>query len=206
MEKVSAAEEPIFQKAMADGILVGYGNDKNLVHTTEGETHDGWWSANSMAGLVKVLDQLLAADISASPMSANPTKHWDEIYVSRYYNWKSGSYKGGYVHVAAYKLKANAPDDALSQLSKNMFVPLMEKLLADGTILEYEIDTQAIHTIAPGMFLIVTVSAQPEGLDTVQMAISRAQREHPLEIAAFASMEDFSAHRDELLKGNGTFK
>jgi hypothetical protein len=36
--------------------------------------------------------------------------------------------------------------NAVETLSKNVAVPLLEKLLADPTIHEYEIDTQAIHT------------------------------------------------------------
>jgi hypothetical protein len=206
MAKVASAESPIFDKAVADGTLVGYGNDVNLVHTPDGETHDAWWSATSLAGLMKVLDQLRAADISSSPYSLNPTKHWDNIYVSRYYNWKSGSYTGGYVSVAMYKLKANAPDDAVETLSKNMFVPLLEKLLADGTILEYEVDFEAVHTDAPDTFAIVTVAPQPEGLDALRVAIRQSMRDNPLAGPAFDSAVDYSAHRDELLKGNGTFK
>jgi hypothetical protein len=36
-------------KALADGTIVGYGNDEDLVHQAYGETHDNWWSAMSMA-------------------------------------------------------------------------------------------------------------------------------------------------------------
>jgi hypothetical protein len=49
-------------------------------------------------------------------------------------NWKKGSWKDVYTYGSAYKLKADAPDDAVDQLSKNLIVPLMEKMLADGTI------------------------------------------------------------------------
>jgi hypothetical protein len=160
----------------------------------------------SMAGLVKVLDQFYAAEISASPNSASPTKHWDNVYISHFYNWKPGAFKGGYVHVSVYKLKADAPDDAVESLSKHMVVPSLEKLLADGTIVEYEIDTMAIHTEAPGSFAIVYVTPTAEGLDTVQAAVRSSLREHPLSGQAFGSMVDDNGHRDELLKGNGVFK
>jgi hypothetical protein len=206
MEKSVSARSEVMSKALANGTIVGYGDDLNLVHTPEGETHDNWWSAMSMAGLVKVLDQLLAIDISASPSAASPTKHWDNVYVSHYYNWHPGAYKGGYVHVSVYKLKADAPDDAVESLSKHMVVPLLEKLLADGTIVEYEIDTMAIHTEAPGMFAIVYVTPTPEGLDTVHAAIVDSLKDHPLSGQAFGSMTDDNGHRDELLKGNGVFK
>ena len=129
-----------------------------------------------------------------------------QVYISHYYNWKSVGYTGGYVKVAAYKLKADAPDDAVDQLSKHLVVPALEKLLSDGTILEYEIDETAIHTSAPGMFMIVYVTPTPEGLDTASASIREAVRSHPLAIDAFSSMTDDSGHRDELEKGNGVFK
>jgi len=153
-----------------------------------------------------LLDQLMAGEVSGTPNAANPTKHWDEVYVSRYYNWKSGAYHNGYVHVSVYKFKADAPDDALDLLSQHMVVPVLEKLLAEGSIVEYEIDTQAIHTSAPGTFLIIYVTPTPEGLDTVNAATRANQKEHPLGVDAFGSFVDDSGHRDELLKGNGVFK
>jgi hypothetical protein len=206
MKQANAADEKILAKALADGTIVGYGNDENLVHQPDGETHDDWWSSMSMAGLIKVLDQFYESGNTTSPALNSATSHWDLIFVSRYYNWHSGSYKNGYPHVSSYKLKPDAPDDAVDTLSKNMVVPLLEKALADGAILEYEIDTMAIHTEAPGSFWIVYVAATPEGLDKVNEAIGNRMKEHPLLGPAFGSMTDSNAHRDELLRGEGTYK
>jgi hypothetical protein len=206
MEKANAADQPILDKALADGTIVGYGDDENLVHTPDGETQDDWWSAMSMAGLIKVLDEFYASGSATSPVLASATKHWDDVFVSRYYNWHSGSWKNGYVYVASYKLKADAPEDAVDTLSKNLVAPMLEKMLADGTIREYEIDTLAIHTEAPGTFWIVYVASAPEGLDTVNAAIIDTLKAQPLSVPAFDSMVDFSAHRDLLLRGEGTYK
>ena len=204
--KINAFDNTIFQAALADGTLVGYGNDVNMVHTPDGESHDTWWSSTSMAGLLKVLDKLRGVDPSNSPHSLNPTKHWDMVLVSHYYNWKPGPYTGAYINVMIYQLKKDAPDEAVSTLSKTVIVPAMEKLLADGTIVEYEVDTEAIHTDAPGLFAIVFDTAQPEGVDTVRAAILGSEKDNPLIGPAFDSYIDYSQHRDELLKGNGTYK
>jgi hypothetical protein len=206
MDKANAADKAILDKALADGTIVGYGDDENLVHQADGETHDNWWAAMSMAGLIKVLDQFYASSNIASPVLTSATKHWDLVFVSRYYNWKPGSWKGGYVHVGSYKLKADAPDDAVDTISKQLVVPLLEKLLADGTILEYEIDTQAIRTEAPGSFEIIYVAANPEGVDKVSAAVAGSVKASPLFGTAFGSMTDSAGHRDELLKGSGTYK
>jgi hypothetical protein len=204
MAKTVDADKAILDKAVADGTLVGYGNDENVVHTPGEFTHDDWWSSKSMAGLMKVLDQLSGG--SAAPVLESATKHWDVIDVSHYYNWKPGAYKNGYVQVAIYTLKADAPDDAVEQLSKNFIVPLLEKQLADGTIVEYEIDVPAVHTSAPGTFAIVWVSPQAEGIDKVLAAIRATREGEALSNAAFLSMVDLKSHRDELNKGNGVFK
>ena len=95
---------------------------------------------------------------------------------------------------------------AVSTLSKAVLVPAFEKLLADGTILEYEVDTEAIHTDAPGMFAIVYVTPQPEGVDTVRAAIVDSEKGNPLIGPAFDAFIDYSQHRDELLKGSGAYK
>jgi hypothetical protein len=124
--KINAFDNTIFQAALSDGTLVGYGNDVNMVHTPDGESHDTWWSATSLAGLLKVLDKLRGVDPSNSPHSLNPTKHWDLVLVGHYYNWKPGAYTGAYVNVAMYQLKPNADDDAVSTLSKSVVVPMLE--------------------------------------------------------------------------------
>jgi hypothetical protein len=206
MAKEAGSERAILEKALADGTIVGYGDDLNLVHQADGETHDSWFSAMSMAGLMKVLTQFYASPDSTSSARASATKHWDEVFISRYYNWKPGSWKDGYVSVSSYKLKADAPGNAVDTLSKEVVAPVLEKLLTDGAILEYEIDTQAVHTSAPGTFSIVFVAAQADGLDKVDAAILDSMKTSPLSGKAFDSMVDTSAHRDELLQGNGTYK
>jgi hypothetical protein len=206
MDKSDADDAKILDKAMADGTLVGYGTDLNLVHQPDGPTHDDWWSSMSMAGLMNVLDQFYKGGSATSSVMQSATKHWDGIYVSRHYNWRSGSYKGAYSRVASYKLKADAPDDAVEMLSNNLLVPLMEKLLADGTLVEYEIDTEAIHTQDPGTFWIVYVATSSDGLDKFNAALRNAHKMNPLATPAFDSVSDYSAHRDFLSLSSGSYK
>jgi DNA-binding protein YbaB len=206
MEKSNAEDAKLLDKDVADGTLVGYGADINLVHSEEAETHDDWWSSMSMAGLLKVLDQLTKSGGTTSPVLQSATKHWDGIYVSHYYNWRPGSVKGAYTRVQSYKLKADAPHDAVEMLSQNLIVPVFEKLIADGTIVEYEVDEQAVHTRDPNSFSIVYIAAHAEGLDKAQAAISESLKASPLSGPAFGSMVDFTAHRDELARTDATYK
>src|SRR5215470_6243944 len=102
MEKSYVNTQKILDKALASGTIVGYGNDETLVHQLDAETHDNWWSAMSMAGLINVLEQFYQTGNATTPVLSSATKHWDSIFVSQYYNWHSGSFKNGYTHVGAY--------------------------------------------------------------------------------------------------------
>jgi len=206
MAKNDAADQKVLDKALASGAIVGYGNDENLVHSPDGPTHDGWWSAMSMAGVLNVLDQFYKSGSATTPVLASATKHWDGVFVSRYYNWHAGSWKDAYSHGSSYKLKASAPDEAVSTLSKNLFVPFLEKLLADGTIHEYEVDTEAVHTESPGTFWIFYLASNAEAIDKVNAALRENLKANPLQGPTFDSMVDFSEHRDFLARSSATYK
>jgi hypothetical protein len=206
MAKADAADQKILEKAIANGTLVGYGSDVNLVHQPDTNTHDEWWSATSMAGLLNVLDQFYKSGSTTQGVLTTATKHWDSIFVSRHYNYHAGSWKDVYTQGASYKLKSSAPDDAIETLSKSLIVPLLEKMLADGTIHEYEIDTEAEHTQAPGTFWIFYIAANAEGIDKVNAAIRESLKVNALGGPAFGSMVDFTEHRDFLARTTATYK
>lgn len=206
MDKTAAADDAILQKAIADGTIIGYGDERTVVHQSDGMTHDDWWSSMSMAGLMNVLEAFYKSGNSTSPALETATKHTDTIYVSRYYNYKSGSWKGLYGHGSVYRLKADAPDDAVGLISKNIVGPVLEKMLADGTIYEWEIDTEAIHTEAPGMFFVYYLCSNAECLDKVSGALREAAKANPLRGPAMGSMIDYTTHRDVLLRSNVTYK
>jgi len=206
MEKNTAADQKILDKALASGTLIGYGSDVVLVHEADGATHDDWWSAMSIAGVLNVLEQFYQGGGTTVPVLGAATKHWDNIWVSTYYNWHPGSYKGVYTRVGSYKLKADAPSDAIDALSKSLLVPFFEKLMASGAIHEYEVDTQYIHKDNPNMFTMVYIATNAEALDKVDAALRDLLKSNPLMGPTFDSMVDFSAHRDDLARTNATYK
>lgn len=207
MDKDNASgNQKILAPALADGTLLGYGDDESLVHTADGPTHDNWWQARSMAALLKVLDSFYKTGGATSPVLLSSTKHWDGVYVSRFYNWKAGSWKGAYGRASNWKLKDDAPADAVEILSKSLFVPLLEKLLAEGAIVEYEIDEETIHTESPDSFFVYILAPTAEGLDKFNDAVGEGLKNNPLLAPAFASMIDSRPHRDQLLRANATYK
>jgi hypothetical protein len=204
--KAETDDQKILQDAMAGGTLVSYGDDTNLVHQPDQPTHDDWFKSMSMAGLMNVLDQFYKSGRASTPMQMSATKHWDNIMVSRYYNWHPGSWQGIYAEGSSYKLKEDAPNDAVDTIAKNVMGPIMEKLLADGTIHEWEIDVESVHTRAPGTFWIFYLCSSPDGMDKVGQAIRDAVKANPLIVPSFDSMINFNEHRDYLTRTNAVYK
>jgi hypothetical protein len=159
-----------------------------------------------MAGLLNVLDQFYKSGGSTAPVLSSATRHSDNIFLSRNYNWHSGSWKDVYSHGASYRLKSDAPSDAVETLSKSVLVPFFEKLLADGAIHEYEIDTEAIHTENPGTFWVFYIAANAEGLDKANSALRDSLKSNQLIGPAFDSMVDFTVHRDLLVRTSAAYK
>lgn len=206
MDKANAGDHKILDAAVASGAILGYGDDETLVHQVDGSTHDTWWVANSMAGLLDMLDEFYKSKSAVSPVLASATKHWDNVYVSRYYGWRPGSVKGGYIYGASYKLKPDAPSDAVDTLSKNFIAPLFEKLMADGTVQAYQVAEETVHTADPDLFFIFYITANSQSLDKTNAALRAAIKENVFAGPAFSSMVDFSQHRDELGRANATLK
>jgi hypothetical protein len=204
----AAGNQKILAPALADGTLVGYGDDENQVHFAECFSHTNWWQANSLAGLMKVLEVFHKGGGSSSPLLVSSTKHWDQIYISSVYNWKAGSWKGAYGYAGTYKLKPDAPDadDAVRTLS-SFYVPVFEKMLTDGTIVEYEIGREMIHTTdsrARVVFSFVMPSA--EGLDKFRAALGAALDANSLIGPAFGSMMVNFTPQADFVRVNATYK
>jgi hypothetical protein len=206
VQKQNAGTQKVLDKALSGGGLVAYGDDTMLIHSSDGYTHDTFWSGMSLAGVLGALEELEKGGANTNAALASATKHEDALLVSHYYNWKAGPLQGAYTHEAEYSLKDSAPDDAVDIISKSFGVPLFEKLLADGTILEYEIDQEQIHTESPAKFWVVYITKNAEGLDKVGPALDAAFGASPFIGPALDSMVDSSKHRDYLARTNGVYK
>jgi hypothetical protein len=67
--------DPVFERLMTDGTIVSWGDFETVVHTNDGMTHGSWWQAASLAGIMRVLDELRKAGPWPSQIAA--TKHED---------------------------------------------------------------------------------------------------------------------------------
>jgi hypothetical protein len=195
-QKSQAQEDEMMKKLVADGTLTSYGSFSVLNHQEGAPTHGSWFSAKSVAGLMKALEGLRAApDSTDAVLSAS--KHWDYILESHDYSAHSGTFKNGYLRVGHWRYKAGA-NDTDGKIMKATMVALLEKLLADGAVHSYQIDEEAVHSEDPGAFYVAIVANGAEGIDKFNVAIEENEKKNPAGWAGFGSLLSTEGHRDFL--------
>ncbi len=164
-EKYDASQKPVFDKLIADGTIIGYGFFKMAAHTSEGPNHGGWWTATSMAGVLKVLSVLATQSAPADIEKIQAaSKHFDLILTSRHYAAHAGSFDNGYLRVATYRTKPGQ-GEALEKVINSYIIPFLDKLMADGALHSYSVDREVIHSDDPDAVDIAIVTNNADGLD-----------------------------------------
>jgi hypothetical protein len=206
MEGPNAPQKQLLEKLLADGTIIDFGSFKVLSHQEGGSTHGNWWTANSMANLLKAL-AVVSAQTAASDTNKilAESKHFDLILTSKQYGSHSGTFDNGYLRVATYRAKPGQ-GEAMQKAIDAYIIPILDKLLADGAIHLYSVDREAIHTDDPGSVDIAIVTNGAEGLDKFMAALDAAGKSNPLGGPAFGAATDSSAHRDMLATATVTIK
>jgi len=195
-QKSLAPEDEVMRKAVADGTLVGFGDYSILNHQEGLATHGTWFSASSMANLMKALEGLRSSPEMTAPVLA-ASKHWDLILQSRDYNAHSGTFKNGYLRVGIWGYKAGASDPD-GKIMKSIMVPALEKLLAEGALHSYQIAEETVHSSDPNVFHVAIVANGAEGIDRFNAALDTMEKSNPAGMAGFGSLLESHGHRDFL--------
>jgi hypothetical protein len=147
---------------------------------------------------MKALEAVYAQATTTSPVQA-ASKHWDFILVSRAHNGRSGHYEGAYLSGSNWDVKPGE-GRAFRDLINSRLVPVLEKLLADGALVSYSVDTEDYHMGKPGRVSLVFTTADTEGLDKVDQALEAAFDKDNEIGPAIRTMTDGEGHRDFLLR------
>jgi hypothetical protein len=196
--KGQSADTDILKKAIADGTIVAYGDYTVITHQEGLPTHGTWFSANSIAGVLKVLEVVRTAPAAVAPPLA-AAKHWDYLLESHNYNDHSGTFTNAYLRVGHWLPKEGVGDPSGKVLKASM-VPLLEKLLADGALHGYQIDMENIHSSDPGTIFLAIIANGPEGLDKFNAALDDAEKNDPAVYAGMSSTLNETGHRDFLAR------
>ena len=84
-QKMQATDDAGMNKLLADGTITSYGSYSILNHQEGLPTHGSWFSARSMANLMKALEAERATPDSTGPI-LSASKHWDFTFQSRDYS------------------------------------------------------------------------------------------------------------------------
>src|SRR6202030_4635465 len=97
---------PVLEKSVADGSIMSWSTFEQVVHTPDGYTHGAAWSSTSIAGLMKVLDEVRKNGPRPGQIAA--TKHEDLLMQSTMYHTGSGT--PTYFRVVCQMAKADKPE------------------------------------------------------------------------------------------------
>jgi hypothetical protein len=160
---------PIAEKMMGDGTLVGYSTFEHIVHTPEGFTHGAAWSSTSIAGLMKVLDEVRKAGPRQGQIAA--TKHEDYLMVSNTQHAASVSGGSGYLRVVCSQAKADNPEGYAATLKKYLGVTFDEQF-KKGVATSYGLDAQYVNVESPSLRCLVITYPNAESMDKWAAAIN----------------------------------
>lgn len=203
---------PVMQKLMAEGAVLAYGADEDLLHFEKAPNYAVWTTVPNYAAYAKVLkatdsmfDSMPAADREQMLRLHDADAHSDFIVVpviSRHGAVKPGTLP--FSRMSMHKVRPGKMQDyrkAYEQYTK----PVLDALLDKGTILGYSLETVAMHTSEPGMVYQFISVASLDALDAVSAALEEAndrltEAQRSLRNGILREATDAAAHRDGLMR------
>ena len=162
---------PIFERLLADGTLVSWGNFENIVHTADGMTHGAWWSSTSLAGITRVLDEL--RKVGPRPGQIAATKHEDLLMRTVYSHAGSVSRGSGYLRVNCTLTQPGKADDFVATIKKYLG-PTFEDQFKKGNATYYGMDAPYVFTLPGSLRCTVAAFPSAEAMNTWATAITAA--------------------------------
>jgi hypothetical protein len=186
---------PILEKLTADGTILGWSTFEQVVHTPEGFTHGAAWSSNTIAGLMKVLDEVRKAGPRPGQIAA--TKHEDYLMQTSMYHAGSGT--PAYLRVVCSNAKADKPGEYAAALKKYL-LPTFDEQIKNGVATYYGLDEQYVNNTAPSTRCLIINYPNAEGMDKWAAAVNAtlgkmtaAQREEFANASVLDSRRDIMA-------------
>src|SRR5713101_1112097 len=158
---------PVAEKMMADGTILSWSTFEQVIHTPDGYTHGAAWSSSSIAGLMKVLDEVRKNGPRPGQIAA--TKHEDLLMQSTMYHVGSGT--PTYLRVVCSMAKPDKPGEYAAALKKYLGATFDEQL-KKGVATFYGIDEQYVNTGAPSLRCLVIDYPNADGMDKWAAAIN----------------------------------
>jgi len=158
---------PVADKMVANGTILSYSTFEHVVHTPEGYTHGAAWTSTSIAGLMKVLDEIRKAGPQPGQVAA--TKHED--YLMQTTMFSAGTGTPAYLRVICQNAKSDKPEEYAAELKKYLW-PMFEDQLKKGNATYVGLDSQYVNNEAPSTRCVVITYPNAESMDKWATAVN----------------------------------
>ena len=158
---------PVAEKMLADGSIVSWATFEHVIHTPDGFTHRAAWSSSSIAGLMKVLDEVRKNGPRPGQIAA--TKHEDYLMQTTMY--RAGSGTPAYLRVVCSNAKPDKPE-AYTEALKKYLVPTFDEQVKKGVATYYGLDEQYVNVGPPSTRCLVVDYPNADGMDKWASAVS----------------------------------
>jgi hypothetical protein len=163
-EETEKIADPMFERLLADGTIVSWGDFEAVVHTPDGMTHGSWWQATSFAGILRVLDELRKA--GPRPGQIASTKHEDALMHTNIIFAVPHGVTTGYLRVFATHCQPGKGDDYVALLKKYFQTAVEEEMIKKGPGITYwAADEDYIPSRDTSMRYMVSIYRDAEALD-----------------------------------------
>ena len=200
---------PVLDKLMDAGTVIGYGIDVDWLHVP-GENNVTFWVETPNFEALQKAEDAIGEFEKANPAlmgdlmgMADMTTHHDFILRTREGNQHAIAAGAKPIEDIDYvKVKPGRMADFMAMFNK-YDKPVYEKLVADGTIYGYEVDTEAVHTEEPGATWTIVTMPDLGAKDKVNAAFVAAEKAMPeaernLLEKTYYDIVDYGTHRDSL--------
>jgi len=169
-EETEKTANPIFERLLADGTIIGWENTEIIVHTPDGMTHGASWSSTSLAGITRVLDELRKAGPRPGQIAA--TKHEDFLLRSIYSHTTTVSRGGtGYLRVNCSLTQPGKADDFVATIKKYLG-PTFQDQFKKGVATAYGMDEQFVLSVPGSTRCTVVTFSNAENMNKWADAIA----------------------------------
>jgi hypothetical protein len=185
---------PVAEKALADGAILSWSTFEQVVHTPDGFTHGAAWSSSSIAGLMKVLDEVRKNGPRPGQIAA--TKHEDYLLQTTMYHAGSGT--PTYFRVVCANAKPDKPGEYAEMLKKYL-VPTFDEQVKKGVATYYGLDEQYVNVGPQSMRCLVVDYPNADGMDKWAAAVNATMSKwSPADREAFFGAQVADSRRDIL--------
>lgn len=168
-DETQKVQDPVLQKMMADGTIIGWGDFEVSLHTPEGYTNGSWFSATSLAGITRTLEELRKS--AARPGLVASTKHEDALIRSVVRHAAPVSAGSGYLRVIGSLVQPGKGADFVALIRK-VIAPVAEDQFKKGNLTYFAIDEQYVITQTPALRWVVYVFPSAEAMDKFAAAVN----------------------------------